>query len=70
MSGRGGGREEEPRSPETPDEDLQQDPGIPGVDVISDLYSPPPDEKDAEAELRERVDDADEEGHQTAGEIG
>jgi hypothetical protein len=61
---------EEPLAPETPDEDLQQDPGIPGVDVISDLHSPPPDEKDAEAELRERVDDADEEGHQTAGEIG
>ena len=61
---------EEPRAPETPDEDLEQDPGIPGADVISEHYSPPPDEKDAEAERRERIDDADEEGHQTAGETG
>ena len=61
--------EEEPRSPETPDETIPQDPGIPGFDTISHEYAPPPDEKSAEAELRERVDDPDREGHQTAGEI-
>ena len=59
----------EPRSPDTPDEGIPQDPAIPGFDTISDRHTPPPDEKDPEAELRERIDDADQEGHQTAGEI-
>jgi hypothetical protein len=60
---------EEPWSPETPDEDIPQDPGIPGFDTISHEYAPPPDEKSAEAEVRERMDDQDEEGHMTAGEV-
>ncbi len=61
--------EEEPRSPETPAEELPQDPGIPGFDTIARDHDPIPDEKDASAERRERIDDSDEEGHQTAGEI-
>ena len=60
---------EEPWSPDTPDEDIPQDPGIPGFDTISHEYAPPPDEKSAEAEVRERMDDQDEEGHMTAGEV-
>lgn len=55
--------------PETPHEELPQDPGIPGRDVISDDDAPPPDEKDPAAEQRERLDDPDQEGHQSAGEI-
>ena len=62
-------REEEPWSPETPEETIPQDPGIPGFDTISHEHAPPPDEKSDEAELRERVDDPDHEGHQTAGEV-
>jgi hypothetical protein len=55
--------------PPTPDEDLPQDAGIPGRDVISDESDASlPDEKDAEAEGRERLDDADHEGHMTATE--
>ena len=61
--------EDEPRSPETPSEEIPQDPGIPGFETISREYTRPPDEKDPGAERRERIDDADEEGHQTAGEI-
>ena len=61
--------ENEPRSPATPDESIPQDPGIPGFDTISRETSPPPDEKDPDDERRERIDDLDEEGHQTAGEI-
>jgi hypothetical protein len=49
---------------ETPDEDIPQDPGIPGKDVISDTSDTSlPDEKDPSAEGRERVDDPDDEGH-------
>ena len=62
-------REEEPLSPETPDERIPQDAGIPGFDTISHEYAPPPDDKSVDAERRERHDDADDEGHQTAGEI-
>jgi hypothetical protein len=55
---------DEQRGPETPDEDLPQDRGIPGWDVVSDPADAPlPDEKDPGAEERERVDDPDEEGH-------
>ena len=61
--------EDQPWSPETPAEDLPQDPGIPGFDTIAREENPIPDEKDPSAERRERVDDPDEEGHQTAGEI-
>ncbi|MBW3593292.1 MAG: hypothetical protein KY396_06335 [Actinobacteria bacterium] len=61
--------EDESRRPETPAEDLPQDPGIPGFDTVAHDHTPIPDEKDAPAERRERVDDPDEEGHQTAGEI-
>ena len=60
---------DEPRSPETPDPGIPQDPGIPGFDQISHEYAPPPDQKSEEAERRERIDDTDEEGHQSAGEI-
>ena len=50
--------------PETPDEGLAQDPGIPGWDVMSDPGDkPPPDEKDEAAEERERLDEPDREGH-------
>ncbi len=61
--------EDEPRSGDTPDERIPQDPGIPGSDTVADETGPIPDEKDPGAERRERVDDVDEEGHQTAGEI-
>jgi hypothetical protein len=50
--------------PRTPEEDLPQDPGIPGEDVIGDPTDAPlPDEKEAAAEERERLDDSDDEGH-------
>ncbi len=50
--------------PDTPDETIPQDPGIPGRDVVSDPTDAPlPDGKDAAAEERERPDDADREGH-------
>jgi hypothetical protein len=53
--------------PRTPDEDIPQDPGIPGGDVISDPSdSPPPDEQDASTEERERPDDPDREGHMSS----
>ena len=53
--------------PETPDESIPQDPGIPGFDPMSDRGDkPPPDDKDEAAELRERLDEPDEEGHMTA----
>ncbi len=49
------------------DPGIVQDPGIPGFDVVSDRRDRPlPDEKDAGAERRERLDDADEEGHMSA----
>jgi hypothetical protein len=54
--------------PDTPHEELPQDPGIPGFDTIADERDPIPNEKDRDAERRERVDDVDEEGHMTAGE--
>ena len=54
----------EAREPETPDEAISQDPGIPGWDAMSDPGDkPPPDEKDEAAEARERLDDPDREGH-------
>ena len=54
----------EAREPETPDEAISQDPGIPGWDVLSDATdSPLPDEKDPRAEEREAFDDPDLEGH-------
>jgi hypothetical protein len=54
----------EPRDPQTADEDVPQDPGVPGKDVISDASATPlPDEKDPTAESRERPDDLDDEGH-------
>jgi hypothetical protein len=53
--------------PQTPDEDLPQDPGIPGKDVISDTSDALlPDEKDVSAEERERPDDPDREGHMSS----
>ncbi|MDQ3895131.1 MAG: hypothetical protein M3292_10825 [Actinomycetota bacterium] len=61
--------DEEPRAPETPDEEIRQDPGIPGFDVISDKPNPsPPDVKDESAEEREAYEDPDQEGHMTAPE--
>jgi hypothetical protein len=49
---------------QTPDEDVPQDPGIPGKDVMSETSDADlPDEKDPAAEERERVDDYDDEGH-------
>lgn len=56
--------------PETPDEAIPQDPGIPGFDTIAEGQDPLPDEKDEDADRRERVDDLDEEGHMSAGEPG
>jgi hypothetical protein len=38
---------------------------MPGFDTIADDSSSLPDEKDEAAELRERIDDVDEEGHMT-----
>ncbi len=60
---------DEPRSPETPAEEIPQDPGIPGFDHERHGYAPPPDEKDPDAERRERIDDPDQEGHMTGGEL-
>ena len=58
-------------SSDTPDERIPQDPGIPGVDTVSDPGDrPTPDEKDDDAERRERADDPDREGHRTAPEDG
>jgi hypothetical protein len=52
---------------QTPDEDVPQDPGIPGTDVTTDTSDAPlPDEKDASAEDRERLDDDDREGHMSS----
>ena len=51
-------------NPETPDETIWQDPGIPGWDVVSDPRDAPlPDEKDRSAEEREAFDEPDREGH-------
>ncbi len=50
-----------------PDPGISQDPGIPGFDAISDRSDRPiPDAKDEGAQSRERIDDPDREGHQTA----
>jgi hypothetical protein len=50
--------------PRTPDDVVPQDPGIPGKDSVGDASDAPlPDEKDASAEVRERIDDFDDEGH-------
>jgi len=58
-------------SSDTPDEGIPQDPGIPGFDTVSDPRDrPTPDEQDDDAERRERLDDPDREGHQTAPEGG
>jgi len=58
-------------SSDTPDEGIPQDPGIPGFDTVSDPRDrPTPDEHDEEAGRRERPDDPDLEGHQTAPESG
>ncbi len=55
---------DKPGQPETPDETISQDPGIPGWDVIADPRDEPlPNEKDESAEGRERLDDPDREGH-------
>jgi hypothetical protein len=52
---------------QTPDEDVPQDPGIAGKDVLSDTSDAPlPDDKDASAEDRERLDDSDREGHMSS----
>jgi hypothetical protein len=57
--------------PDTPDEDIPQDPGIPGYDVVSDPRDrPTPDAGQTGAEERERPDDPDDEGHMTAPEDG
>lgn len=54
-------------APETPDEEIVQDPGIPGFDVMSDPGDePPPDEKEVGTEERERLDDPDYEGQMTS----
>jgi hypothetical protein len=46
------------------EEDIPQDPGIPGADVPSDQADAElPDRKDESAEGRERPDDPDDEGH-------
>ena len=58
-----------PKPPETSDEEIAQDPGIPGFDVMSDPGDEPlPDEKEAGAEERERLDDPDYEGQMTGDE--
>jgi hypothetical protein len=58
-------------APETPDERIDQDPGTPGFETPADTSDrPTPDAKDAAAERRERLDDEDREGHQTAPEGG
>ncbi len=61
------GGENEFELPDPPDPAIDQDPGIPGFDPMSDPSdSRLPDAKDASAELRERFDEPDREGHQTA----
>jgi hypothetical protein len=46
------------------EEDIPQDPGIPGAEVLSDPSDAElPDRKDESAEDRERPDDPDDEGH-------
>ena len=53
--------------PDPPEAAIAQDPGLPGFDVMSDAGDKsPPDEKDSAAERRERFDEPDREGHQTA----
>lgn len=50
---------------------IEQDPGIPGVDVVSDPGDAPlPDEQEDAAEERERPDDPDDEGHMTTPRAG
>jgi hypothetical protein len=51
--------------PGHPDPSIPQDPGIPGVDVVSDPSDrPTPDVKDPGAQERERPE-SDDEGHMT-----
>ena len=58
---------EQPDVPATPNENVPQDPGIPGWDAVSDRSATPlPDEKDAAAEEREALDDPDSEGHMSS----
>jgi len=58
------GRSPTSGEPDTPEEDVPQDPGIAGKDVPSDTSDARlPDEKDVSAENRERLDDSDREGH-------
>jgi hypothetical protein len=50
---------------EHPDPSIPQDPGIPGVDVVSDPRDrPTPDVKDPDAQEREQPE-SDDEGHMT-----
>ncbi|MGH3104551.1 MAG: hypothetical protein ACRDN6_10710 [Gaiellaceae bacterium] len=57
----------EPQPPDTPDPDIAQDPGIPGLETMSDRGDDPlPDAKDESAEGRERLDEPDREGHMSA----
>jgi hypothetical protein len=59
---------DEPPAPETPDEEIAQDPGIPGGPPTDEEVTPTTDDRHVGAAQRERPDDSDEEGHQTAGE--
>jgi hypothetical protein len=52
----------------TPAEDVSQDPGIPGRDVISDSSDAELPDKDPSLEDRERIDDPDDEGHMAPNE--
>jgi hypothetical protein len=49
--------------PETPDEAIPQDPGIPGRSEVPGEDAPLPDEKDVAAEAQEALDAPDREGH-------
>jgi hypothetical protein len=52
---------------QTPDEDIPQDPGIPGKEAVSNASTAPlPDDKDGSAEDRDRLDDLDDEGHMSS----
>lgn len=54
-------------SSDRPDPDLPQDPGIPGFEPASEPDESPPEvEQDEAAGERERLDEADLEGHMTA----
>jgi hypothetical protein len=50
---------------QTPDEDIRQDPGIPGKEAVSSASTAPlPDDKYGSAE--DRLDDLDDEGHMSS----